>query len=306
MDPERQKSEDFELSFATDVSQQHEARRREISIDEKSQIHEGYGMADSSYRQVLKDEYTARTHGKSYSLRSFARDLDIDPAQMWRVLSFKQHLSPTRARHVATHLFQDERRRDWFVALAELELSSDPQLRAELEKKIHRLAPRSAPAPFDESKLQALADWRHVTLLALMGIDGFTEDHQAIATRLECSRDEVGKMVNRLIDAGLVNRDPQGKLVKESKSLVSRSELPSHRLRLLHKQFIQKGMTSLDEQPLDRRHVVSKTLSFDAQAMPRFKALVRDFFRDVSDLAAGVEHKSTVYQLNLQMFDLLK
>src|SRR5687767_1203761 len=77
---------------------------------------------DSDFRKVLRRELDTRCRMiPKYSLRAFAKDLEISPSRLSEILSGKQGLSRDRARELAGLLGFSSRETELFCELVESE-----------------------------------------------------------------------------------------------------------------------------------------------------------------------------------------
>lgn len=74
------------------------------------------GKAKPYFREYLNTELESRTEdNENYSLRAFAKFLEIDPSLLLRIMTGKQSLSLNKAQEIAEKLKLDQEEREKFV-----------------------------------------------------------------------------------------------------------------------------------------------------------------------------------------------
>lgn len=267
-------------------------------------------MFQDRYRELLKGELSKRCEKRAgYSLRAFARDLGLDPAQLSRILSGKKNLSLLSAQSVSEKLFSASEDREVFVAAVELAIAKKPSLRDRALKKLSSL--HSNASSMNEAmtlsleSIKVISDWYHFAILDLTKVKGVAHTPAAFAQYLGISEIEVKLAIERMTKLGLMEKRGT-RFVKTKAKLVTPSDTPNVALRRFHSQMIEKAVHSLETQTVHERYVVGKTLSIRKEDIPKYKSLVEDFFSKVSSLvlASGTSEPNALYQLNVQFFDL--
>src|SRR5690348_3475297 len=91
-----------------------------------------------SYRTLLKNELEQRvTRNSSYSLRAFARDMNLSPQMLSLVLSGKKNISQEIAGNMIEGLELNPEEASHFLDLVILENTDSTQVRKVLESRIH-------------------------------------------------------------------------------------------------------------------------------------------------------------------------
>ena len=90
----------------------------------------------ASFRDFLNEEYQRRLEtNRRYSLRAFARDVDVSAAFLSQVISGKRRLSEDRAEEVAGRLGWSRSRSERFLKFVRAELTNLPSTRTRLLKE---------------------------------------------------------------------------------------------------------------------------------------------------------------------------
>lgn len=236
-------------------------------------------------RHWLASEFRRRKEtNPAFSLRAFARQLDVPPGRLSEVLSGKRPLNARLISHFSE----------------KLGLSPNQQralsLPNEKADQGHEL--------LAQDTFQAIADWENIALLSLVETEGFRSDPRWIGRRLGISAVEARDALERLVRLGLLAHKG-AKIVKTSAELRTTNELSSAALRKSHRQTLTQAVDALESVPLEERDITSITMAIDPDKLPLAKELIRDFrYRLAALLETG--KKKEVYNLNVQLVPVTK
>ncbi len=216
----------------------------------------------------------------AYSLRAFARDLEISHTYLSLVINGKKRLSRNKS-----------------LRFAEILGTS-----GELNSKV--LIPASTDYyNLKEEQFQVLNQWYHLPILDLTLTEGFRPDVQWIAKRLGIKPAQAQDAIERLQKLGLlVNWQKQSKRIDVA---TSRSH---EAVRAYHAQMIQKSLTALrspKQEDYDSRHITGAVITVNPARIPEVKKRIDAFKKRLIDWL-GSEEGSEVFQMNVQFFGLSK
>jgi predicted transcriptional regulator len=223
-----------------------------------------------------------------YSLRAFARALDIDSSTLSALLRRKRPLTAKTARKL----------------IASLDIKDPAEIQSLLLGTLEAEAGISQPA-YDEMALEAaeaISSWEHYAILALLEIGGFTTTTRSVAARLNLPQAVAMECLQRLAKLGLVAQ--QGDSWKlTAKNLASPANVPSAAIREALRQYMEKAMVSLEKDPISVRDMTGTTIAIDPDKLPAARKLIREFRHKLSAFLED-GHKRSVYRLNVQLFPL--
>jgi uncharacterized protein (TIGR02147 family) len=257
------------------------------------------------YREILKDELLLRCKNNSlYSLRSFARFLMMEPGQLSRVINRKKNISLATARLIAERLFTEEKRKNLFLDLVEYNLAKKEQAKELAYKRIAKKLRNQPEINLQLDALEVISNWYHLPILELSEILGTDFKSTKVAFFLGISEIEARSAIGRLISVGLLKKNGES-YQRTHTVLNTATDIPSKYIRQFHQQMISKSLASVEGQSVDERYLRGKTISIAKKDLPKFKELVEEFMSQVTDLNENSKRdKDSVYQINLQMFDL--
>lgn len=243
-----------------------------------------------SYQTVLQGELSRRCEKNShYSLRAFAKFLEISPSSLSEILSGKRGISKNRATRIAE------------------KLSLCPEQSAAF---IHSVPVRGTKNYFSAARYVELApeDFELIShpyvwaLLSLLQLESYQEDIPKMAKAIGVDYEKIEKALENLLLLGLVKKIDQ-RFVRTGKSLRSSEEIPSQSIRNFHKEVFQLASESLEKDPVDQRDIRSMTMAIDEENLPKAKKLMLNFMAEMSKLMS-TENPQKVYELSLAFFPL--
>jgi uncharacterized protein (TIGR02147 family) len=257
-------------------------------------------MAEPFCRTLLQHELARRCErNPRYSLRAFARMLEVDPGLLSKVLANKRRLTLAMAQHIAQQLeLEPATRRRFLLSITGQEQEGGEDAGA---------GPASAEEQtlIDETQFQIIADLRHYGILELSTTADFKPDARAIAARLGMTAIEAQLAIERLLRLGLLVRDGD-QLIKRSASVTTANKnVTTGALRLHQKQVLKLAINALENEPLERRSMTSMTMAVAPGKVPLAKRLIQQFMDDLCEVMQEGE-LSEVYQLGVSLYPLAK
>jgi uncharacterized protein (TIGR02147 family) len=260
------------------------------------------------YRSQLNSELRRRKIGNpSYSMRAFAKTLDLSAAFLSKVLKGQKDLSAVKALAIAEKLGYNPQETAQFCQLVQVSKVSNPKLKAALSYGLNP-GDHAEPEfhPLGLEAFQVISDWYHYAILELAQCQGarsaekFTPDY--IAKRLGISAPEASAALSRLIRLGLLEKNRQ-RLTKTNRYLTAGTPRPSRAFRHFHLQMIEKAKQAVEGQPMDLRDISGSTIPISLDKLELAKKEIQLFRRKMAKLLDSAK-PTEVYQLNIQFFAL--
>ncbi len=247
-----------------------------------------------SYREKLIQEFEARrARNYRYSLRSFARDIRMQPSQLSEIFSGKKGLSRAIAERISgtLNLSEDEKR----VFCAEVEAAHARNLRSKLaaQVEISKITMTQGYVPLSSDAFSSIADWYHSAIRELIRIPGLKHDSLSIARYLKISKGMVTRALKNLMSLNLIQKDGD-RYVQDHSLVATPNGMSSEATRKNHHQFLEKSIEALYSQDLNQRGFITYTFVYDKEDVPAIKAEMIQF---VQTLTRKYSQKSTINQL---------
>ena len=227
-----------------------------------------------------------------FSLRAFARMVDVSPAVLSRILSGKRKLTFNLAVRIADALVLGPMERDKlysFFTGVKVEVLSEDHHEKELSIDC----------------FNAMKEWYHYGITQLLFIDAFQEDPKWIAKMLSITELEAKLAIDRLIRLEILDHDENGKLYRTSTHLSTSTDIASAGIRHFQKQILEKSIESLEQDDISERDITSITISINEDRIPEAKKEIMKFRKRMAEFLAEGE-KTRVYNLGVHLIPLSK
>lgn len=224
----------------------------------------------------------------TYSLRSFAKHLDLSPSHLANLISGRRTLTPMVAQAIGQRMdLSPDETKDLLKLVANRHATHECHV--------------SASHQLDGEVFKLISDWHHMGLLSLAQTVKNSSDPESIARALRITKPEAIQALDRLQKLGLLSIE-NGTLKCLTDDVVTTNDVPSAAIRRHHKQVLQKAERALEDVEIDRRQIESSTIAVSTARIADIKAAVSEFHDKIKAIAAADETKDTVYSLAVQFF----
>jgi uncharacterized protein (TIGR02147 family) len=248
-----------------------------------------------NYKDQLKSELARRKIiNPSYSLRAFAKKLDLSPAYLSKVFNDERTLSVKAAGEIAQKLgYSEGESLDFCKLVAGQRIPTVLEEKSSLDSVLLSL-----------DRFELIADWYHYALLVLTECKDFKAEPSWIADQLSITKKSAADAINRLLRLGLIKK-AQGRFKKVDKTIATPTDQVSRALRSFHSQMIAKAGEAIEQQDIQDREISGITLAIGPEQLVLAKKEIKKFQMKMARLLKTQE-ASEVYQLNVQFFRLSK
>jgi uncharacterized protein (TIGR02147 family) len=249
-----------------------------------------------TYRFILEKELANRIkRNPRYSLRAFAKSLNVDVGNLSRCLNGKANVSLKTAQKLAQGLALGPQERSAFLhSLVE-------------QKAGTQYCELPAQAPIERIELETfsiIADPLHYAILELTFVEGFQSDLGWMAKTLGVNKAEVKNAVERLQMLNLLE-EKKGRFYKKAHTTVRTPSGPntSAALRQHQRVVLEKSQTALENLPIQKRCHSSMTLTINEADLEEIRARIDAFTLELCKTYSKGK-KTKVYQLHVGFFPL--
>lgn len=252
----------------------------------------------------LKNQFRQRsTKNTKYSLRAFAKDIDIDVGQLSKTISGKLSLSIRRASSIIKNLNATPEERELFlqsVAKEQASLADDEPIAKNTKENSTK---KFSNKELDYDIFLVISDLTHFALLELTYLHDFKSDHRWMARQLKVPVIEVQAALNRLVRLGML-KIVEGTIQKTDKNLsTGYKEFSSSALRAHHRQVLKQAQISLNRDSHEIRSNHSVTLTIDEKKIKIAREMTMKFLNELTQvLESGKQTK--LYQISFNIFPL--
>jgi uncharacterized protein (TIGR02147 family) len=247
-------------------------------------------ISNDTFIEHLKWTLEDRIKSNSnYSLRAFAKSLNVEASSLSQILRKKRPLS----------------------SKMKLRLMKGLDLNEEVLKTIFEKVNAhkgDARTSLSLDAFKVISDWQHFAILELIRTKNFKPDIRWIASKLGINYLEVQAAVDRLQNLDFLVIDASGEWIDQ----IDCSEIYAHEFtsiaqKHLQKQILKKAVDAIDEVPLKERVQSSMTLAIPKSKVESARKRIRSFLAEMEkELQAEGEEMDSVYHLTTALYPVTK
>jgi len=228
----------------------------------------------------------------NYSLRSFARGLDMDASLLSKLISGKRKMTNKQIEKLGKKLN---------LTLREINSFKNTHIEnATLEADRYQLS-------LDE--FDVISDWQHYAILEMMVLDEFQTDLSWIARHLKMSTKEAQKHIDRLKKIGILKIDKENSwhdLSQGKSTHILDKNFTSYAHKQSQKNILKKAIESLDSTSIEKRDQSSMMVATSPERIAQAKDMITLFRRELTNFLEESEEKSAIYQMSVSLFPLIE
>lgn len=246
------------------------------------------------YQTKLKEGLSLRQReNPQYSLRAYARDLDVHPGTLAKVIKGERPLPIKFSKNVINKLKLGPRDRTLFM---------ESLLRRKTNIDQIKIDPLDTRHIVDESNYKVIAEWEHFIVTDLFDLPDFKATTEDIAKRLSITQTRAEVVVDNLLTSGLLSKNEEGKLHRVHTSVRTTEDIKSQALKESHNETLKLGMKKLEEIEVEFRDFSSSAMAIDLDQLLEAKTIIREFRQKMAALLRDGKKKTDVYQLAIQFY----
>ncbi len=260
------------------------------------------------YQEILKEHLLQKKkNNKSYSLRAFARDLNLNNGVLSQFFSLKRIPSLKQGILIANSLnLNDREQKEFIQSIVKIKQEKDFKKNNFLIERISKIKTSAISYFLNESKFDVISDWFYYAILELTFVKDFKSDYHWIANRLGLTAIQTKKAIQTLLDIGLLFYDKNHQLKKSEERIVtSNRDKTAKCLKKRQEQILQKSIKSLYHDPIEIRNHSAMTIAINPQHIQKAKIKIDQFLLEMTDYLE-VGEQSEVYELSVSLFPLTK
>jgi uncharacterized protein (TIGR02147 family) len=263
-----------------------------------------FGYMD--FRAWLRDAYRARKqHMRIFSYRYIAGKIGVDAGTFARILKGERNLDPEVAIRLAKVFGLDTREQMFFETLVLYGQARTLTEKNHFLEKIFRLRGIKV-GTLEERQYAFYREWYYSALRELLRIHPFDGDYRKLARSLRPAIRPIDakRALALLQDLGLAAPGPDGRPRPVEKVISSGEGIQAVFVNNLHAAMGELALRTLREARPAERDFSGLTLSLSPAGFEKLKYKLKQFRREVLEMAQQDEGEDRVYQVNLQAFPL--
>jgi len=262
----------------------------------------------TQYRLYLSDYYTwAKKNLPGFSHRAFLAKAGMSgPNYLKKVMEGHHNLTPESTSKFIQALALPDREAEYFRALVNFN-----QAKTLADKDLHferliKLKAVGATARLEQSQYRYYKDWWVVALRELLAFYPYHEKPEQIHQYLvpPITPKQAESAINLLLELGLVQKNLEGRLCQTTQGVSTDPHLRSLLLEKFHRSTAQLALEALDTFSPEDIRLSSVTMSIDQDTFHKIILKIREFRKEVLNLALQVPTPDRVMHLNMQLFPM--
>ncbi len=238
------------------------------------------------FRVKLQNELVTRIKKNSkFSLRSFAKQLNLEASSLSKILSGKRKLTDKMCIRLGKLLSLSEKET---LDLMNMESQSKSAKKDKL---------------LNDDAFKCISDWHHFAILELTRVKNFKSNMRWIAKVLNISHGEAQEAVERLKRLNYLAVDKNGKF-SDALGLAYNegNEYSTIAFRKLQKQILSKASEALDNIDYSQRVQSSMTFAIKKDKLPEAKRRILNLIDELNDFLGEGQNLDEVYHLGVSLY----
>ncbi len=237
---------------------------------------------DNYANRILAEELCRRKQrNPSYSLRAFARDLEINPSGLSEFMACKRDFSVSLASRVARHLPLSQDDFDYFI-----------------------ISSQSNRDDSDNAKdyFEMMSYWHYFAILNLAGTCNNISDPQWLAERLAIEQSAVKQALQQLTEMRLI-RVVEGRMIRDISMLQKTTKIPGATVTKHYRSLLSQAGVSLFRDPPDLREMRAITFAISPENIQRAKDILLNARDRITNLLTS-NSPTSIYMLSYYLFPM--
>lgn len=225
---------------------------------------------------------------EQYSLRAYARSLNIPVSSMSEIMNEKRPLTKKLRQKIGQSLNMSLEQIEAFEV--ESITSANKSNQDKVDSDFRQIALDS---------FYIISEWYHYGILQLLKTSDFKKDPEWMAQRLNIEVVNVEMALERLLRVGILEEEKDGRLkdITLGKTSHIKSDFTNEQLRQFQIRALEKAIESLKKDPIDLRDNTSMTMAISNKALPFAKEEIKKFRRQLTKKLEAFGEPDEVYQL---------
>lgn len=246
----------------------------------------------SSFVEILLNILNERVRSNpSYSMRSFARDLNVAPSTLSEILKQKKGISVKKASEIVAALKLPDWQANHFVNLVALNHSRSKAEKEKAKAEIELQKDKIIVGKLKENTMKSLTSTLDLAILECTYLKKFNNTPEWIAEKLKVSIKDIHESVARLQSVGLLKISEDGQWSDLSPFFSSSDGIPSESIRAFNIDILRTMEKKIINEPINDRIMKSVVFSLEEQHMIEARNILDDAIARILSLSSKSEGK---------------
>lgn len=263
----------------------------------------------TDYRKYLRDYYEAkRASQKEFTHRHISQVMGFKSTGTFtQILQGKTNISPQTLAHFVEFLGLKKDEAAYFELMVLFN-----QSKSHTEKKRHfekiLAFPKSNLKQVDATQYAFYEKWYYSVIREVLAFHPFKDDYRELARLLEppIATSEAQKAIRLLEELKLIRKNDQGLYEKSDPIITSGYDTRSLAVNQFIVETLDLAKTALDKLPREERSLSALTLSLPEDGYEMLEEKIKEFRRELLELARNCTEPKRVIQVNFQLFPVTR
>lgn len=239
----------------------------------------------NSIASTLRQELDKRIErNPSFSLRAFAKMLEVSPATLSQVIASKRNLSMNKASSIL------------------LKLGYSPSEQLSLMVDLKKDEKEFSRVQISEDKFKLISEWYYLAILSLGEMPHAKADPRWIAKRLNINVADANIALQRLERLNIIEIQ-DGFYKQIHPPFKTADDIPSAAIKNYHTNILNLAIHKLETVDVKEREYTSVTMAINSRNLSKAKDITRKYKKELSTLLETGK-ADRVYHLAIQLFPL--
>ncbi len=260
---------------------------------------------NQQYREILFQHFEKKKIRNSrYSLRAFARDLEVPVSRLSDVFTGKKSPSMPMATHMAAKMRLGSLQTDLFITSVQFEKEKIQARKSLVEKRLELLQKR-VQTQWTLEHFEQVSKWLDHAICVALSLNEPPKTPEQFAQIFDVDVTEVKMSLEKLLAQKDIVKTEDGWSATDSTS-VSPEGKPSLAIRRFHTEILSKAKLSLLNDPMEIRDFTSIIFSVNTQELPILKKRIAEMRDQLMIEFGSAKDCDAVYDLSLILFPISK
>jgi uncharacterized protein (TIGR02147 family) len=258
------------------------------------------------YRAYLADYYRARK-SRGFSYRAFSRAAGLGaPNYLKLVIAGQRNLTATMAARFAAACGLGGEAAQYFEQLVAFNQARTSEQRNRSYARLLAFRRYRRGHKLELAHSAYHSTWYLPALRELAASPQFREQPEWLAEVLwpKVKPSEVRQALDTLVELGLLERDPHGRLRQRDAVVSTGPETVGMHIANYHGEMMRRATAAMELVPAASRDISALTFCVGPEGLARLKQRIQEFRRELIELVESESDRGQVVQLNLQLFPL--
>lgn len=262
----------------------------------------------SDYRTFLSDFYTGRKEkNPNYSHRVFAQQAGLSsPSHLLMIINGSRNLSTKTIPKFVEGLKLKGQEASYFELLIQYNQSENLEQKSRYFGEM--MAMRSIHKslhPLEKERFEFLSKWYIVAIYVLVDLKNFDPHPNWIVKKLggKITPLEAKEALGTLLRLGFLVETEKG-LKQAQGAITVPDDTKAVGVYNYHQSMLKLASEALRVLPVPEREAAGVTLAIPKAKLQQIKDRIREFRKEINQLASSLEDPTDIYQLNIQFFPL--